>query len=568
MSDGYKAWDAPDAPSPAAASSAPPGYSPYTPEAAPERDWLDLAGAGAKGVGVGAGAGAAAYALRGILKRAFPGSMPKTTSLKRLHDAIRVGDSSSGLKQMFQQYMREVSTTGKPITFADFMAQQQGHAAANSVIKEMVQGSGNIPRIEEKLSDRVSGAKARILDDISNALGVPKESVVMGKDRLIADRKAKAGPLYDQAYKDDQPIRDSRFFRLFEAPAARKALAEAVRNGDNELKPIDIRSAANPRRKDWWKFANQREIPEGLFLDDDESAGLRKYIAPNMANADKIQQSLYAQMKAAMEKDAVTGYDKHTPASRALDSLHKQFMQTMYDVAPNDAYRQARQIYSGDSKLLEAHKVGSELLKMKPAEVRKAIAGMTPDQREALSSGFYGSLEDMNYQKLLREFVARPERYPERREVLSTVFRDPAKLDQFMANLRGEEAFSDSAAAFGNSPASKEPGPRAPWLRISENPLDQSSSTARVVAQLAPHLGWPSTRASRAGTDMLFRDPTFNPRSVSHPDWSRVIKEPLSAFDRLKGAGKVTGIGAGAGGVGGLGLYGLNQLPEDMGFDQ
>lgn len=547
----------------------PTGAAPYSGDIEPlekepsyaSRVW-EGAKPGATAAIVGTGAGASAYLARGLLRRMFPGMMPTASALKRLDAAIKTGDSSSGLKPMFSSYLREVSSTGKPLTFADFIAQQPGHATANAALKEMIQHSGNVPEIESRLAERSAGAKGRVLDDIATALGVPKQSVVMGRDALIETRKARAQPLYDQAFADDQPIRDTRFFRLFEAPAARKALGEAVTNAENRLQPIDVRSAANPTRKDWWKRASTEDIPEGLFLDEESPGGLRKYIAPNLRNADAIQKALRQQMESAMKVDPVTGYTKHTEASRALNDLHKKFMGVMYDAAPTDVYRQARQAYAGDSALLEAHKAGAELLSMTPDEARKAVKGMTPDQREALSSGFYGSLQDMNHQKFLRELVARPERYPERRELLSTVFRDPQRLDQFMANLRGEEGMADSAATYGNIPPSKDPGPRLPWLRVTE-PMTGGLPYARATEGLNHLFGWPSTRASRAGTDIAFREPQLMPRSSSHPDWGTVNRMPLSWPEEARAGARWTG----AGGYGGLGLYGLSQMPGWSGED-
>lgn len=563
--DGYKKWD-----SPASESDAPSlaGYKKYEPPSAPAHDWMEDVGTTAKGALYGAGAGAGAFLGRGLLRRAFPGMRPQTSALKRLDEAIKKGDSSSGLKPMFSNYIREVSATDKPLTFADYIAQQKGHGTASAVIKDMIANSGNIPKIEEKLTDRASDSKDRVLNDIASALGVPKQSVVMGKDALIESRKTKAQPLYDAAFADDRPIKDRRFFELFEAPAARKALTEAVTNAENRLKPMDVRSASNERRRDWWKFASQKDIPEGLFLDEEGAGGLRRYIAPNMKNADAIQKSLRQQMEAAMEKDAVTGYDKHTEKSRALKELHDKYMQAMYDVAPNDAYRQARQVFAGDSKLIEAHKVGSELMTMTPDEARKAIKGMTPDQREALSQGFYGYMNDMSNQKFLRELVARPGRYPEHREVLSTVFRDPAKLDQFMANLRGEGAFADSAATFGNAPPSKDPGPRLPWMRISDAPIGPGgldiggNTSARLVANLTPKLGWPSTRASRAGTDIAFREPTLG-QTTSHPDWGKIEGTDLTGSEILKRVSKWTAAGGASGAVLGGGLSAYNALDQE-----
>lgn len=559
--EGYKPWDADQPGGPEQ-----PGYSPYEDAPAESRDWVDVAGGAAKGAGYGAGIGAGAYILRGLFRRAFPGAMPRTSALKRIDQAIKKGESSSGLKDMFGRYMREVAQTNKPITFADYVAQQPGHQATAATIRDLISNSGKISEIDERLADRAAGSKDRVLDDVSRALGVPKESVVMGKDALIAQRKARAQPLYDAAFADDRPIKDTRFYRLFEAPAARQALSEAVRNAENRLSPIDVRSASSPTRRDWWKFLPQDAIPEGLFLDEEGPGGLRRYIAPNLRNADAIQKALRQKMESAMVTDPVTGYTKHTEASRALKELHDRFMQTMYDVAPNDEYRAARSAYAGDSRLLEAHRQGSELLTMKPDEVRKVIAGMGPDERTALAQGFYGSLNDMNHQKFLRELVARPERYPERREVLSAVFQDPAKLQQFMDNLKGEEAMADSAATYGNAPPSRDAGPRLPAFRINAPLWGMSGMDPR--AQLIEYLR-PETekwiprgigRMSRAGTDIMFREPRMGRRSVSHPDWNFINDMRLSPSEQLGEFGTWSGLGA----LGGLGIYGAAQVPDPL----
>lgn len=234
------------------------------------------------------------------------------------------------------------------------------------------------------------------------------------------------------------------------------------------------------------------------------------------------------------------------------------------DESTGGAYKKARDTYKGDSDIEAAHQIGSELLTMKPDEIRQAVKKMGQNERNALAMGFYGGLQDMNQQRFIREFVRRPELFPERQQQLSTVFTDPVKLEQFRQHLGGEQSMSDAANVFSNAPLSKDPLPRAPYMRI-QNPLGTGPGTdlkASVIQWLNPanYLGWPSKRSARAGTDFLFREPTSMPGGVTtHADWDTINRTPLSGLEQARqGAGWT-----GAGTAGGLGLYGGYRALED-----
>lgn len=510
---------------------------------------------GAEYTGAGMLGAAGAFALRGVLRKIFPGALSaKVGAFKDLNAAIKRADSSSGLKEMVSDYMREVSETGKPISFADYVAQRPGHADAARVIKSMISRSGNIPAIEEMLAGRSAETKQRVLDDLAGALGIKKEGFTQGIEALKKQRAAAADPLYAEAFKDKRPIQDVKMLRLFGEDTPNMAMMRALKKRIETLalkgeEPPSL-SAADPARRDAWKRLATTDVPEQLFAGQ-EWKKLRPYYAPSIEDLHWMRRNLWDQRDAALRSGDSEAAKAYKDAwSRLTDYL---------DTATQGSYRKARQTYKGDSDMMSAYETGADLLKLTPDEARAAIKKMAPPEREALASGFFAGLNDMNHQKLLRELVARPDRYPETRAKLSAVFQDQKKLDQFLSNLRGEEAMTDSAAVYGAPPPSRDAGPRLPWLRVSEPMLgagEHASPKLSLMQYLHPEY-WmdkpysTSGRVSRAGTDFAFREPQFFPRSVGHPDWDAVRGTPLSPLEIAGQGTKWTGVG----GALGLGAY-------------
>lgn len=521
----------------------------------------DLTKAGAATLG-GAALGATGYLARGILRRMFPGMMPKTSALKRLDDEIRRADTSSSLKDMMGEYMRATATAEKPLTFADFMAQQPGHQRSVAAIKELIGNSGNVPAIEEKLIDRASASRQRVLSDVASAMNVTPQSITEGLEKLKSAKMTRAQPLYDEAFKDTNPIRDTRLLDLFGANVPNMAMMNALKA---RLKTLALQGreaptlfAADPTRKDAWKRLMTDEVPEQMFAGK-EWGKLREYYAPGVEDLHHMRGNLWDEF----QKAKASGDNEAAKAYKSSWIGLTKFL----DDQTSGAYAKARKAYKGDSDLESAYQTGVDLLTMKPDEIRQAVKGMGADERNALAMGFYGGLADMKQQTFIREFIRRPDLYPERREQLSTVFTDPRRLQRFMDNLEGEQAMSDAVNLYSNPPLSKDPTPRMPYMRIispSIGGVSDEGMRGYGLQSLQPErfFGWPSRRASRAATDFLFEEPTFHRQSVRHPNWDEIQRTPLSPLEIAKQAGRWSGY-SGAGGLGAYGAYrGYDELSD------
>jgi hypothetical protein len=553
MADGYERWDEKkEAPVAQAQPSA--GYEAYNIDREVE---APSSSAGKMGL-LGMGAGAGAWMLRGALRKALPGfpGLAKTSSIKRIDEAIKGADSASSFRNEFGEYLRMVANTDSPITLADFFAQRPGMKPVVGVIKEMMAHSGDMPRIESMLGERLGDAqKKRILAAIAEAMGVEQKGISQGMEDLMRSKSDAAAPLYAKAFQNKRPVQDSRLLELFGTETPNMAMMNALRS---RLRTLSLEGreppslyAASPERRDAWKRLQTTDIPEHMFSGD-EWKKLRPYYAPAIEDLHWMRRNLWDARETAKRSG-----DSET--ARAYTDAWKKLTDYL-DTATGGDYRKARQQYKGDSDMLAAFEVGSGLLKMKPDEARAAIRKMGRAEREALSAGFYGGLEDLSTLRFLREFVARPERYPERQELLSTVFRDPTKLRNFMDSMKAEEAMQASGAAFGDLPITRDPGPRMPYARISEGVGAAFEPKATLIQSLANTVGWPSRRASRAGTDMLFREPhrlyeTGGGFNWGHDDWGRVRDTPLGAAEIARQGLRWTGYG----GLGGLGLYGASE---------
>src|ERR1700752_1409479 len=245
----------------------------------------------------GAGAGLGFYFGRGLLRRSFPGMMPKTSAMKELDAAIKLGDKTSGLKPMWGKYLHEIVTTDKPLTFADFMSQQPGHHEAVGAIRRMLGNSGMTAPIEESLLVRSAGARQRVLSDIAQAMGINPQSMSEGLEKLKASKMARAAPLYEEAFKNTNPIRDTKMLDLFGTDTPNMSMMNALKG---RIKTLALQGkeppsllAAEPDRRDAWKRLTTAEVPEHLFTGKEPWSKLREYYAPAVEDLHHMRGNLW-----------------------------------------------------------------------------------------------------------------------------------------------------------------------------------------------------------------------------------------------------------------------------------
>lgn len=524
MADGYEAWDA-AAPG---ASSAPgaqsPGYSAW--DAGIKRDEtesVDHLKAAVVGVGAGAAAGIAAF-----LGRKF-GIRPTKEALSSLDSAFKKDFGGKGLKEMWTEYKIRAADVGNTkFTFADHLSQimdQSGDFAPNTlnIMKKSIGESGRPALIGENLMQRGSAQKSRVLDDLSQHLGVPRETLNETMESLMASRKANAKPLYEAAFKDKSPIRDTNLLSLFGDEIPRGAMMEALKQvRKNALaggKDIETLFAADPSRKNAWNKLLTTDVPEHMFAGE-EWAKQRPYFAPTVRDLHDMRESLwdtYSIKKRAGDMKAAKPYlDAWSDVTKYLDEKGPA------------AYKQARQKYKADSDILESAELGSELFKQNPADFKKRLQAMGAEERTALARGFYGQLEQMNDPRFLREVVGKSPAYANQRELLSSIFPDTQSLNAFLKNLDVEGAMLASKRTMG----AKSPPSPPDWTSPHEGLWQYLKS-------------WPSERTSRKRADLLFGEPQVRGSTMSFPGMGQEVERAIRPRAGLDSLAFPSAVGAG-----------------------
>lgn len=509
-----------------------------------------------------AGGAAGLTALAGIMlgRKMLPGVGAKKlvtkNFFKELDAAFKASDSKASLPRKFGDYMTFAANADRSdIGFLEWAA-AQNDPNVNRLITSTISHSGKAGPLAQDLQFAASDSRGRILKSLATNMAVPPKSLTQTMDELTTAKKTNAAPLYDEAFKDKSPIRDSRLVDLMGRhnlvmDAALEHAKEAFKLDPSKLVESQTMPALSGTRKDAWKFPiPAKDVPDFLHVGEPRN-GLQTVIAPNMETLDRMKRALWA-LRQKRLKDGAGDVG-------AIDTARRELVDLMDNIGP-DAYKKARATFKGDTEMEEAAELGSTLLKAKPSAALDALSKMSPEEREAAARGFYGAIQDEGTSKLLREYVTNPARYPERRNVLSAMFQDPAKLDKFLQDLEAERMVNE-ASRFSSFSPTYDTGDRggSEFMRATVGNTMLPSLKIGMFEKLGNSMpfGLPSRRFSESGLDFLTAKPNIGPRSASHPYYNTV-----GEFENTPGLGHDAAVygGAGAGvGMGGLGLYDLTR---------
>lgn len=381
-----------------------------------------------------------------------------------------------------------------------------------------------------------------------------------------------AKPLYEQAFKDQRSIVDTRLHDVMDRhstimEAALENAKEAFKF-DPKKRVEDMTRAANAaggtHRKDAWRYLDVDGVPSFLQVGAPK-AGLQTYIAPNLEQLDRMKRALWK----LAEKRAKEGAGD----VGAIHEARRELTEVLDQIAP-PAYKQARAIYAGDAEMTEAAEMGGKLLRMSPDEVRAKLAGMSPSQRAALAQGFYGKMQDASQQALIRQIVSNPVKYQKEREILGAVFPDKTRLDAFLSDLDAERAMlAGKSAYYGVGTQTASPGVMD-VLGAVVSPKATATQAAFGRGPWASSMPWTrhprvTAGSAKAGTELAFADPVLGPQT-SHPAFADIMRqyEPGMAkwFD-MPGSVAFPAAGAPAGGLAAAAMtnVGTPRVPEHRG---
>ncbi len=269
------------------------------------------------------------------------------------------------------------------------------------------------------------------------------------------------------------------------------------------------------------------------------------------------------------------GQDSATGATElsGIRNIRNQFIALLDEANPQ--YKRARDLYAGDTRMMESLELGRGFMRGNPDEIAADLANASKSEFEAFRLGAMHALqESMEATAETANMAQNMMRSPKRKRLIRMTFSGKdadADFEKFMANLgresgmaRVEQAGANSATA-ARQELNRDLTGAVEAAAMPTRPTDLLDSQLRLLGDENTRLG------KRAAGDELARMMTtnnpaelqqiqrqimsgFDPREVAMNALMNPISTPVSAGGRLATNPFVVGQGVGT-------------LPSDMGLD-
>jgi len=354
----------------------------------------------AKGAAIGGAIPPVMAAGAGLYRGAKQVASPVTTAI-----SSRLNPEDRAARLVSDAFTRD----GVPIDQAAQRIGQMSRNAPDAVLADVggsnvrgrVRAAVNVPGTgREAILETIEARNLAQPDRISEALkGNLKDPAKFGQavGRMAAQREKIASPIYQQAFSNSRPV---------DVTGVVKHIDETVTPGVNKI--------VNP-------MSDLR--PDGTTA---TLARMRSFFA----TAKNQRYDLRALHAVKMEIDGMIGTAKRAgddTKARALLGVQRRLLQSMDAASP--AYRKARGIYSSTHEMDDALELGQAVFRMSADEVRGALRGLTPGEREMVQLGAARAIQD------------RIAKQRDGRDIIKAVFGTPAIRDTMRAMFQNDQAF-------------------------------------------------------------------------------------------------------------------------------
>lgn len=389
-----------------------------------------MAGAG-QGAAIGLGTGVAApYLIRGATalgNRVVEAVSPRANVAADLRRAItRDADTPDALMQRSADLQ---SVRPGVATLAD-----AGGENVRGVLERVAQtpGAGRTT-VVPFLTGRQQGQANRIANDLRGLTGA-HQTARQAIDEVIAARTADAAPLYRAAYEaGDRPIITPGLEALTGSPAVTRAMASAVRNGQDRAVADGI-GAFRP----------------GVNVTEDGRVLFQR--APNGAPAYPNLQLWDYTYRELRDAGAELTRQGRTSQGAALTQIAGRMRDELDRAVPE--FQAARQAWAGPSRYLEAIEEGRAITRASSEELLPRLASMSAAERDGFRLGAVS-------------------------EIVRRMGSDPARLGDMTKYLRSPEMRAKVAAIMPTPEAAQT------WTRRLDFEVDASGLTGRALGNSA-----------------------------------------------------------------------------------
>lgn len=385
------------------------------------------------------------------------------TGLVRAVSAVGQRALTKTERTAFNDLMRAFERDGiSPEDATKKLAQWQAQGAKPEVladlggdnVKGLLRAAVSIPSQARSMAEKTFAPRQfqqseRVFKDALKALA-PGTAPRTASLELAAARAKAAKPLYEAAYLEPLQLKGVQYtiddlMEILNRPTMRKAVRVAYQHAADLKKSL-------PRIID--KDGKITEVPDVEFLDWIKREGL---------------DTVYERFR-----DSTTGkVNLKDPAVRVVDTLRRQFIEIVDDLAP--AYKAARDAFAGPSASLSAIERGQAFVRnfrRSPAATEEAVKSMSQSEKEFFRIGVAQSVQDI------------VENSPDGADVVKRLFGTPRLREAMRLVMPSEEALVQFEQAIEREANMFRTG------RIAG--FESGSPTARIaeeVADLAADVG-------------------------------------------------------------------------------
>jgi len=319
------------------------------------------------------------------------------------------------------------------------------------------QGRTYMPAFEK----RQASQQPRIMEKLSSITGKKADNFTGDLKMFIEERAAAAGPYYKSAFEQDFiPSENFKtlFSRLKNSGALKKAKEIAKIEGREIFIPSEKSKALFKRLKEAGKTKTLKKAKKKAKIEGGE-------IDPSQVNYSDLHSAKIAVDDLILEA-------KQTGASNkagALNNLKKDLLQEIETNNPN--YKMARLQYSGDSGVINAAELGSDIfnpkkqgLKLSIDQLKEEVQSMSTDEFTAFQGGMAKAVSDKiadipETADAARRLWARPKI----KETLKVAFENESQFNSFLSGLEKETQFTNTLRKLyqGSQTAQRQAGQQA-----------------------------------------------------------------------------------------------------------
>lgn len=308
-----------------------------------------------------------------------------STPITKAKDLVRRAIESDGVNE--SQVIEAYESLGSQGLLGDIST------SARNIVRDVRSQSpvtANIAR--DVLEARQQGSSSRLGNTLSENTGKNADNFDGVIKEISDSRQQSATPHYEKAWKEGVITKE-----LYDLAISRPSLRLAIKRADSLA----------------------------------EEAG------------ESIQSDFQKLHYAKMDLDKQWLKSRGTPKGRLINETRKELLNLMDDASPN--YKQARDFYAGQSELLEAAKMGEQILKLKPREIDDFLESLSESERDLFKHGavkaVVDSLDDIDVNAdAAKKIIGKPSM----QKRLRSVFDYGEEADNFIKQALAEREMSET----------------------------------------------------------------------------------------------------------------------------